>query len=98
MEFISKFRPDIAFIGASGVDIKRNSLSSRDSADGLHKSRMIELSKSSYIMAESRKIGFEGTYSFATLEKVSGIITDAKLSESLTTAAEKLGTKIISAE
>ena len=97
LEFISKFRPDVAFIGASGVDIKRNSLSSRDSADGLHKSHLIELSKSSYVMAESRKIGFEGTYSFSTLDKISGIITDAKISATLTTAAEKLGTKIISA-
>ena len=97
MEFVSKFRPDVAFIGASGVDIKRNSLSSRDSADGLHKARLIELSKTAYVMAESRKIGFEGIYSFSTLEKVSGIITDAKLPEALTTAAENFGTKIISA-
>ena len=97
MEFISKFRPDVAFIGASGVDIKRNSLSCRDSAEGLHKARLIELSKAAYVMAESRKIGVEGNFSFATLEKISGIITNAKLSNALTTAAEELGTKIISA-
>lgn len=98
LEFVSKFRPDVAFIGASGVDIKRNSLSSNDIASGLHKTRLIELSKVSYVIAESRKIGVEGTYSFATLDKINGIITDAKISESLTAAAEKLGTKIILAE
>ena len=96
LEFVSKFRPDVAFIGASGVDIRKNSLSSRDSADGLHKARLIELSKAAYVMAESRKIGFEGIYSFATLEKVKGVITDAKISEALKTAAENLGAKIIS--
>lgn len=98
LEFISKFRPDISFIGAFGVDIKRNSLTSRDTAGGIHKARMIELSKKNFIIAESRKIGVESIFSFATLEKIDGIITETKLPESLTTAAEKFGTKIIVAE
>ena len=98
LEFISRFRPDISFIGAFGVDIKKNSLTSRDTAGGIHKARMIELSKKNFIIAESRKIGTESTYSFATLEKIDGIITETKLPESLTTAAEKFGTKIIVAE
>lgn len=98
LEFISKFRPDISFIGAFGVDIKRNSLTSRDTAGGIHKARMIEVSKKNFIIAESRKIGVESIFSFATLEKIDGIITETKLPESLTTAAEKFGTKIIVAE
>lgn len=98
LEFISRFRPDVAFVGASGVDIKKNSLTSRDTAGGVLKSRMIELSKSSYVMAESRKIGVEGSYNFASLDKITGIITDAKLSKTLTDAAAKLGTKIITAD
>lgn len=98
LEFISKFRPDISFIGAFGVDIKRNSLTSRDTAGGLHKARMIELSKKNFVIAESRKIGVVGTFNFATLENLDGIITEAKLSKSLVTEAEKLGTEIITAE
>ena len=98
MEFISKFRPDISFIGSFGVDIKRNSLTSRDTAAGLHKSRIIELSKTSYVIAESRKIGVESTYCFAPLNKVDGIITEAKLPAKLVDAADKLGVKIILAE
>ena len=98
LEFISNFRPDISFIGASGVDIKKNSLSTRNAADGIQKARMIECSKNSYVIAESRKIGVEGNYSFATLDKVTGIITEAKLPENLSAAAEKLDVKIISAE
>ena len=95
LDFISKFRPDISFIGAVGVNIKKNSLTSRDTAGGIHKARMIDISKTSYIIAESRKIGVESVYSFATLDKVDGIITEAKLSDNLTAAAEKLGVKII---
>ena len=98
LEFISNFRPDISFVGASGVDIKKNSLTTRNAADGIQKARMIELSKNSYIIAESRKIGVEGNYRFATLDKVTGIITEGKLSDKLSEAAEKLGVKIISAE
>ncbi len=97
IDFISNFRPGISFIGAFGVDIKKNSLTSRDTAGGIHKARMIELSKSSYIIAESRKIGTESLYRFATLDKVDGIITETELSDDLKSAAEKLGIKIISA-
>ena len=98
MEFISNFRPDISFIGAFGVDIKKNSLTSRDTAGGIHKARMIDISKSSYVIAESGKIGVVGTYNFATLDKVTGIITEVKLPDKLATIAEQLGVKIISAD
>ena len=98
LEFLSSFRPDVAFIGASGVDIKKNSLTSRNTAGGVQKSRMIEQSKTVYIIAESRKIGIESTYCFAKLDRVDGIITETALPANLTAAAEKLGVKIISAE
>lgn len=98
LEFISRFRPDVAFIGAYGVDIKKNSLTSRDTAGGIHKARMIEISKTAYVIAESRKIGVESTYSFAKVSDVTGIITEGKLSDDLTAAAEKLGVRIIAAE
>ena len=97
LEFISRFRPDIAFIGAFGVDIKKNSLTSRDTSGGVLKARMIELSKAAYVIAESRKIGVTGTYNFAALNSVDGIITETELAKTLTTAAENLGVKIIAA-
>lgn len=98
LEFISRFRPDISFIGAYGVDIKKNSLTSRSAAGGMHKARMIDISKSSYIIAESRKIGTESVFNFSALEKVTGIITEAELPKNLSSAAEKLGVKIITAQ
>ncbi len=98
LEFISRFRPDVAFIGAFGVDIKKNSLTSRDTAGGIHKARMIEVSKTTYVIAESRKIGVEGAYSFAKLGDVNGLIIETQLPDDLTAAAEKLGVRIITAE
>lgn len=98
LEFISRFRPDVAFIGAFGVDIKKDSLTSRDTAGGIHKARMIEVSKTTYVIAESRKIGVEGAYSFAKLGDVNGLIIETQLPDNLTAAAEKLGVQIITAE
>lgn len=98
LEFISRFRPDVAFIGAFGVDIKKDSLTSRDTAGGIHKARMIEVSKTAYVIAESRKIGVESNYSFAKLSDVNGLIIETQLPENLATAAEKLGVQIITAE
>ncbi len=97
LEFTSKFRPDLAFIGASGVDFKNNSLSVNNPAEGVHKARIIEISKETYVMAESQKIGVIGSYHFSTIDKVRGLITEKKLSEEESSLAEKLGVKIISA-
>ena len=97
LEFTSKFRPDLAFIGASGVDFKNNSLSVNNPAEGVHKARIIEISKETYVMAEGQKIGVIGNYQFSTIDKVCGLITEKKLSEEESSLAEKLGVKIISA-
>ena len=97
LDFISRFRPDVAFIGAFGVDIKKNSLTSRDTTGGIHKARMIEISKSTYVIAEARKLGVEGTYRYAKFEQVDALITETALSQPLKDAADKLGVKIISA-
>ena len=78
LEFMEKFRPDISFIGVVGIDVEKNSLSSHDINSGIHKAKILNISKNSYIMAESGKFGVEANYTFATLKNVRGIITDTK--------------------
>lgn len=97
LEFIERFRPDISFIGTTGVHFHRNSLSCHKSEEGVHKARMIELSKSTYIVAESAKLGVECNYCFSELSDVEGVITDAEVSDNLAQQAERLGVKIITA-
>jgi len=97
LEFMSKFRPDISFIGVVGVDLKKNSLSSNDVASGLHKSKILSISKNSYIIAESRKFGVEGNYTFSTLENVRGIITELKPSDENLKLAQNFNLEIIAA-
>ena len=46
-------------------------------------------------MAESRKIGFEGTYKYAGFEDVCGLITELKPSAEVLKAAKKMNVEII---
>ncbi len=95
LEFMSKFRPDISFVGVVGVDVKKNSLSTNDVNSGLHKAKILSISKNSYIIAESRKFGVEANYTFATLENVRGIITENKPAAGILKAAQDLNLEII---
>ena len=61
----------------------------------MHKKRMIELSQNVYVMAESSKLGTEANFTFATLQKVSGLITENAPSKKILDAAKKMQVKII---
>lgn len=95
IEFMSKFRPDISFVGVVGVDVVKNSLSSNDVNSGLYKAKILSISKNSYIIAESRKFGVEAKYTFSTLENVRGIITENKPAEGILKVAQDLNLEII---
>ena len=95
LDFVSKFRPDISFVGVVGADLKKNSLSTNGIEGGVHKAKILDLSKKNFIVAESRKIGVEGNYSFANFEKVFGLITETKPSEKNLQAAKDLNVEII---
>ena len=97
LEFISRFRPDVSFIGTTGISLRNNTLSCHKSEEGVHKARMIQLSKCTYIVAESAKLGVECNYCFSELSGVEGVITDAEISDKLLQQAENLGVKIITA-
>ena len=95
LEFMSKFRPDIAFVGVVGVDVAKNSLSTNDVNSGLHKAKILSISKNSYIIAESGKFGVEARYIFSTLENVRGIITENKPAAGILKIAQDLNLEII---
>ncbi len=95
LEFMARFRPDVSFIGVVGLDVKKNSLSTNRIESGLHKAKILEISKNSYVMAESRKFGVEGHYRFATLENVRGIITETEPAAGILKSAGELNIEII---
>ncbi len=95
MDFIAKLKPDIAFVGAVGVDVKENSVSTYDMEDGANKPAIIRHSKKAYVVAEARKLSSDGNYNYTTLDTLSGLITDSKPSKEICDAAEKYGVQII---
>ena len=95
LDFISRLKPDIAFVGAVGVDVKENSVSTYDIEDGINKAAIIRVSKRAYVVAEARKLSSDGNYNYVTLDTLSGIITDEEPAEDICKAAEKFGVELL---
>lgn len=95
MDFISRLKPDIAFVGAVGVDIAANSVSTFDVEDGINKAAIIRQSKRAYLVAEKRKLGCDGNYNYVTLDMLSGVVTDTMPDKELQQAAASYGVEII---
>ncbi|MBR2214172.1 MAG: DeoR/GlpR transcriptional regulator [Selenomonadaceae bacterium] len=95
LDFISHLKPDVAFLGAVGVDVKENSVSTYDIDDGINKAAIIRLSKRAYVVAEARKLSTDGNYNYTTLDTLSGLITDSKPAPEICRAAADYGVEII---
>ena len=94
-DFISRLKPDIAFVGAVGVNLPQNSVATYDVEDGLSKAAIVKLAKRAYVVAESRKLSDAGNYNYAAFDTLSGLITDAEPSAEVKAAAEQFGVEII---
>ena len=95
LDLISRLKPDIAFVGAVGVDVKENSVSTYDIEDGINKAAIIRVSKRAYVVAEARKLSSDGNYNYVTLDTLSGLITDSRPAVDICQAAEDYGVDII---
>ena len=95
LDFIGKLKPDIAFVGAVGVDVKENSVSTYDIDDGINKAAIVHHSKKAYVVAEARKLSSDGNYNYTSLDTLSGLITDSEPSEDIREAADSYGVEII---
>ena len=94
-EYVSRLKPDISFIGAVGVDVKENSVSTYNIDEGITKAKVIQVSKRAYIVAQASKFSTDGNYNFSTLDSIAGIITDSKPKSDICNAAENHGINII---
>lgn len=95
MDFISHLKPDIAFIGAVGVDVCANSVSTYDIEDGINKAAIVRAAKKAYVVAEAKKLSNAGSYNYVTLDALSGLITDSRPAENICRAAREYGVRII---
>lgn len=75
-EQMERYRFDIALIGAVGVDLDHDRVSTYIPQDGSTKSHAISCSKRSYLMLETRKFREDGTYFFARMSDFTGAIME----------------------
>ena len=94
-EMITRLKPDIAFIGVVGIDVKDNSVSTYQIEDGICKARVTDVSKKSYIVAEARKFSTDGNYTFAHVDDFDGVITDSKPKSDLLRSLNEHNVEII---
>ncbi len=80
---ILNYRFDIAFLGTVGVDVFDNSVSTYMVEDGLTKNAVIECSKNSYMMLETRKFNMDGTYKYAKIDSFAGAIMESSPPEEI---------------
>jgi len=95
VDYVRRLKPDIAFVGAVGVDVEGNAVASYDIDDGINKAAIINASKKAYVVAEKRKFGPEGNYNYIELDKLDGIVTDALPSDEVCRKLLELGVKMI---
>ena len=74
---LEDFRFDLAFMGAVGVDVFGNSVSTYMVEDGITKRAALNRSKAAYMMLETRKFNADGTYKYAGLDNFSGAILES---------------------
>lgn len=88
-----QFSADIAFIGTSGISLEKG-LTTSDVFEAEVKRAMIDSSKEVIVVADSSKFKKNAMVSFATLSKVSEIITAGEISSELVENFRQKGVKI----
>ncbi|WP_270642021.1 DeoR/GlpR family DNA-binding transcription regulator [Paraclostridium sordellii] len=74
--YIRKFTYDKAFIGLCGINKETGYISTVNLEDGNTKKTIIECSNRNYLVMENEKFNYDEFYKFATLDEITGIITE----------------------
>ena len=76
LENLENFRFELAYIGAYGIDVEANEVTTCDMEDGLLKASAIRHTAHSYLVSEVRKVGVFGSYRYAKLDDFDALICD----------------------
>lgn len=77
--YIRNFTYDKAFIGLCGINRETGYISTVNLEDGNTKKTIIECSNRNYLVMENEKFNYDEFYKFATLEEITGIITEDEI-------------------
>ena len=75
-KLIAEFRYDLAFLSNVGVDLFENSVFTYMADDGLAKDTILNASRKSYLLLETRKLSMDGTYKYASIDRFSGVVME----------------------
>ncbi|MDF2880611.1 MAG: transcriptional regulator, DeoR family [Clostridiaceae bacterium] len=76
IESISKYKADKAFIGTGGLNLEDDFISNFNLEEANTKRAVIKASKRVYLAMENEKFYIDGSYKFASLQDIHGIITE----------------------
>ncbi len=94
LEMLDKINIDMAFIGVSGCSADAGFTCGTE-GDMLVKRKMIQKARTSVVMCSKEKLSCLMPYTFASLDEVDYMITDANLPEAFQTAAKNAELKIL---
>lgn len=89
---------DLAFLGTVGVNVMDSSVLTYMPEDGETKKLVIQHSRSAWLMMEATKFYNDGTYQYASLHQIHGIITDSRPAETLCRQLEKDNVRLLCPE
>lgn len=78
-QMVRSFRIDKAFLGVVGIEVTQGQLTTYCIDDGIMKKSVIEQSQASYLLCEERKFYEYGSYVFASLHDVYGVVVAQEL-------------------
>lgn len=76
LAWLGRLRVDVAFLGTNGISAGHG-LSTPDTEEGLVKGQMVRSAHRVVVLADSRKFGAESATSFASLDDVDVLVTEA---------------------
>lgn len=91
---LDSIRVDVAFIGTNGLDAEHG-LSTQDSEEAAVKSAMCAAARRVVLLADSSKFGHEFLVSFANLDQIDVLVTDALPTGHLATALHDRGIEVL---
>jgi DeoR family transcriptional regulator, fructose operon transcriptional repressor len=94
--FLDGFVPDVAFVGANGVTVRRG-LTTPDSAEAAAKRAMVRNARKVVLLADHTKVGQEYFVRFAEIGEVDVLVTDDGLDEEAAREIEAAGVEVVRA-
>jgi len=95
IESIARHKVNRAFIGSCGVNMFDKSVTTFDIEDGNTKKAIIYSGKKVYLVMDSKKFYYDGTYKFADIYDVDAIIVDKKPDEKICRELEETNVELI---